>query len=377
MIRRLTVQLQGVNVFRSADGGHSWSSPVIGIPDIPGTYAILDKDWITVDNTTGPGQGTVYVAATQLNGAQYGIYVGTSTDGGATFTETEAVPVSLKADLQVQGADLVVTPDHALHLFYWQQNDITGANASIQEAVLSPGHKWGPSKTVVAQAVANTNDDLGLNGGFRTNTFPQAAVNPVNGDIYLVYGDVGKAAGDKADAYFIENSGHGWSSPLRLNDDTAANDQWFPALAVSPDGSHVGVSWYDRRLDPANSLIDRYGVIGSISGHVVSWGNNFRITTQSFPVVIGQDPVIASTYMGDYDTAAADNGFFYVSFASNQNADATHVHQPDVFLAKLTWSGLPLVVQPNVVLVDAILSQAEKMSRMRHAEIDLEEIGNA
>jgi hypothetical protein len=39
---------------------------------------------------------------------------------------------------------------------------------------------------------------------------------------------------------------------------------------VTGDGSHIGIFWCDRRLDPANSLIDRFGVIGTISGHTIS-----------------------------------------------------------------------------------------------------------
>jgi len=45
---------------------------------------------------------------------------------------------------------------------------------------------------------------------------------------------------------------------VKLNDDTSATDQFYPALAVSEDGT-VAASWYDRRLDPnANLLIDRF-----------------------------------------------------------------------------------------------------------------------
>jgi hypothetical protein len=184
---------------------------------------------------------------------------------------------------------------------------------------------------------------------FRTNAFPMVAVNPANSqDLYVVYDDVGKASGDKADIYFTQssNGGTSWSTPIKVNDDTTTHDQWQPALAVTPDGTHIFITWYDRRNDPNNSLIDRYGVIGSISGSTVSFGANFKITepdagatTTSFPAVAGQDPHIASDYMSDYDVATADNNYFYTTWGDNRLSDAAHANQPDVRFEKISTSG--------------------------------------
>ncbi len=116
-----------------------------------------------------------------------------------------------------------------------------------------------------------------------------------------------------------------------MNDDATSNDQWQPAIAVTPDGADVGVFWYDRRLDPANSLIDRYGAIGTVSGSTVAFGANFRISDTSFPAVYGQDPVVNPSYMGDYDQAAADNNFFYTTWGDNRDTG----QGPNVRLAKI------------------------------------------
>jgi hypothetical protein len=115
---------------------------------------------------------------------------------------------------------------------------------------------------------------------------------------------------------------------------------------VTPDGSHVGVFWYDRRNDPTNdALIDRYGVIGSVSGSTVTFGANFRVTSTNFPAVFGSDPYVNGTYMGDYDTAAADNTNFYTSWGDNRLTTA-----PDVMYATVaisTFAGpAALVVSP-------------------------------
>ena len=134
------------------------------------------------------------------------------------------------------------------------------------------------------------------------------------------------------------DGGATWSK-VKLNDDGTTRDQWQPALAVTPDGNHVGVFWYDRRLDANDGNIDRYGDVGSVSGAAVTFGSNFRITDTSFPAVVNQDSLINSTYMGDYDVAVADNGGFYLTWGDNRLADAAHAHQPDVRFAKIPLAG--------------------------------------
>src|SRR5207244_2002050 len=95
---------------------------------------------------------------------------------------------------------------------------------------------------------------------------------------------------------------------------------------------------YDRRLDTANSLIDTFGAVANIdtSSHSVSFQANFRISSESFPVVVGADPVINSSYMGDYDQADADNGNFYFTWGDNRNLNTTGIrHQADVRFVKI------------------------------------------
>ena len=64
------------------------------------------------------------------------------------------------------------------------------------------------------------------------------------------------------------------------------NDQWMPVLAVKPDGTQLFMGWYDRRSDTNNSLMDVYGRWAGIGTNgAVSFGNEFRISTVSFPPV--------------------------------------------------------------------------------------------
>jgi hypothetical protein len=69
-----------IQVFRSDDNGATWMAPVNGTPG----GSSEDKEWITVDNFAGAGNGNVYLVSRRF-GAGPGIYFFRSTDQGATF----------------------------------------------------------------------------------------------------------------------------------------------------------------------------------------------------------------------------------------------------------------------------------------------------
>jgi hypothetical protein len=336
-----------IDVNRSFDGGATFQTAVNATPGF-GSNDSLDKPWIAVDNFPGQGQGNVYVAFspylfTSTGLRDQGIYLTRSTDGGASWGPSGGVPIMTPKGNQdavsAAGAFVAVGPDHSVYVFWWDFSD--GATIRVSKST-DFGATF--SKPIIAAGLKTHggNGDLGLTdssgNSFGTNAFPQAAVNPVTGDIYVVYDDQGPNSQDKADIYFTESTdgGNTWSKPLRVNDDTTNNDQWFPALAITPDGNHVGIFWYDRRLDPANNLIDRFGVIGDVSGHTVNFRPNFRVTDESFPPAFNIDhPVVRPNYMGDYDSASADNSYFYTTWGDNRLSDAFFANQPDVRFAKI------------------------------------------
>jgi hypothetical protein len=336
----------GVNVFRSTNNGVTFGQPINGAPGLVQGVDHEDKPWIAVDNNPGPGYGNVYLVWRDFSSAsKNGILFSRSTDDGLTWGPSGGMPITTPSSnlfVSDQGAYVTVGPDHSVYVFWW---DFNKGPAILMRRSTDQGQTFGDAVTVTGLKTHGGNGSLGLtdNAGraFNTNAFPQAAVNPVTGDIYVVYNDEGNGSADKADVFFTESSDGGkhWSKPLRVNDDATNNDQWQPALAVTPDGSHVGIFWYDRRLDPANNLIDRFGVIGSVSNHNVTFAANFRITDVSFLPAFDQDPFFvnagAGGYMGDYDMATADNNYFYTTWGDSRLADAFFANQPDVRFAKI------------------------------------------
>jgi hypothetical protein len=347
--------LSNIQVYTSTNNGQSFNAPVDGTP---GTSFSQDKEWIRVDNFPGTGQGNLYLVNRDFDVGN-GIIFYKSTDHGQTFGPTNGVLIASGAGGNVQGPNVAVGPDHSVYVAYY--DDVTGP---AQQLRIRRSTDFGAtfSKSVKITDLVTTgqpNGNLGL--GFRTSPFPQMVVNPVNGDVYIAYADL-SASGD-ADVFFTMSTDQGatWSAPQRVNDDTTTTAQWQASLAVSPDGQHVFMGWYDRRLDPNDQMIDTFGEVAQVNTgtHAVTFKPNFRITNASFPAVFGTDGDVNGVYMGDYDESAADSNFFYYSWGDNRLPSA-----PDVRLARIPIAGPagPTVTltapsgtistQPNAVTID-------------------------
>jgi hypothetical protein len=338
----------GLDVFHSDDGGATWSAPAQGAP---GKNGFQDKEWIAVDNFSGPGQGNVYLANRDF-GSGNGIYFYRSTNQGATFGPNGGTAIATAG--ATQGAFVTVTPDHAVEVYWFD-----GAFIRMRKST-DQGLTFGATVNVVSNLVGGVNGDLGLTGirqgtataaGFRSNEFPHAAVNPVNGNIYVTYANRGAGA-DKADIFLKQSTDGGatWSAAVKVNDDTTTTDQWQPTLAVTPDGSTLGIFYYSRQEDPANNLFKYYGRIATISGSTLTFTPSFAVSDTASLPEFGRDALVNSIYMGDYNTAYGAPGAFYVSWSDNRFnlPNGAPRKEPDVFFNKITL-GLQVVSTDPVV----------------------------
>src|SRR5215470_958720 len=135
----------GIMVFRSDDNGATWAAPVQGAP---GKSGFQDKEWITVDNFAGAGNGNVYLVARDF-GAGNGIYFFRSTDNGDTFGPsggTLIVPGS-------QGAFVAVGPDHSVYVFWY-----AGLTLQMRKST-DQGLTFGAPVTVASGLVGGVNGD--------------------------------------------------------------------------------------------------------------------------------------------------------------------------------------------------------------------------
>lgn len=318
-----------IPVFKSTNGGQSFGAPVNGIPG----GSDLDKDWMAIDNFNGAGKGTIYVCATDFGFSPARIVVTHSTDGGATFGPSGGVILSSTG--QSQGCSVAVAPDHSVSVAYFRGN---APNALFIRRSTDGGVTFGAEHLVASLNTTSINGGLGLNGGFRTNSFPNLAISPTSGELIVTYNDDPGAGTDNGDVYatWSTDSGTTWSTPLRVPNDNA-HDQFTPTVAITPNGRRAMFGYYSRDDDPNNLQFHRRARIERIRGNgsLAASGRSFRLGPNN-PPVIGQDPVINPTYMGDYDqNFAPTNDAILSSWSDNRDGDSFHGNQPDVRFASV------------------------------------------
>ncbi len=322
-----------IQFWKSTDNGATFGPPVNCTPGNRATDS-MDKEWITVDNFAGTGQGNIYHFWRNFGGGTMGngMRFTRSTDGGATWGPTRPW-VTIEASAG-QGAWPAVGPDHAVYCAWLSTGNVIKVRKSTDLGVT-----FGLAVTAYTVVSQGVNGDLGLSPGFRSNTFPQVVVNPTNANqIFMAVPDKGAGA-DKANVYLITSTDGGatWGAAVQVNDDATTTDQWQPSLAISPDGTKLFYGYYSRQNDPSNLMIDNYCRVGTVSGGGVAFGASQRISTVSFPAAFGHDPVVNGVYMGDYDHTTGDNSNFYHTWGDNRNRNFNNTqNQPDVYFAKIS-----------------------------------------
>jgi hypothetical protein len=354
----------GIFVLKSTDGGRTFGQPVAVYLD-PTLKTFSDKPWIAVDTSSRPTQGNVYVvwnldSNTAANDDQevrsstdaapptvqrlpesrpsptlqsgppnsqldMQIVFARSTDGGHTFS----APLRISGPDQgrVLGAMPVVGPDGSITVIY---TIFDKESATAIYAVHSTDAGLSFSAPVLAHAIVGLPYHLS-NGTFRNFTLPDLAVDPVTGALYLVWSDYRM---HQADVLFSRSTdgGQTWSVPLRVNDDPPHNgaDHFMPAVAVARDGV-ITVSWFDRRRDPTDHLIDTYLAQSNNGG--ITFGRNRRVTTTNWdPAIDAPEPEGKpdDTFIGDYEALCADNRFAHPLWNSTQNGRTQEIYMANV-----------------------------------------------
>ncbi len=264
-----TDEPNGLFMYKSTDGGMSWSDPTTVINGVPGVFE--DKELIACDRSDGQYNGHLYVVWTRFWMTH--ILLSRSTDQGNSF----------EPPVQVSDIDGVQWPVPCI-----------GANSEVYVAWVNfdPGAIRFDRSTDGGQTfgsdmtVQNVSFVAGyINGNISVYSFPAMDADitsgPFHGSIYCAYMDYSSGFTD-TDIYFTRSTDGGmtWSQRSRINDDTLDNgcDQFHPWLTVAPDGS-ITVVFLDRRLDSENLLMDLYMTTSADGGD--TWSANTRITTES------------------------------------------------------------------------------------------------
>ncbi|GJG85564.1 hypothetical protein tb265_07450 [Gemmatimonadetes bacterium T265] len=138
-----------------------------------------------------------------------------------------------------------------------------------------------------------------LNSFFRVNSFPSIAVDSRRGHVFVAWGDYRLGS---AKAFIVRSADRGESwNRARAVSNVSPNDQLFPWVATTPDGS-PNVVYYDRRNEPDNFFLSVYLNTGRGGG--LQFDPVVRVTTgPSNP-----DVQFGGTCIGDYIGMAATTG---------------------------------------------------------------------
>lgn len=231
-------------VFASDTSGYQWSAPVYAHGG--------DKQWMTVDRTSGVGEGNIYSHWNVSYSAVPGMDFNRSTNLGASFDTPVEMPASPYWGTTTVGPDGTV---YVVGVSWEGPHPISVARSTT---IADPGNPLGFDDSVsvdlggepVAFAGSASPNPGGLHG--QVWIASDHSGTATHGNLYVL-GSVDPVGTDPLDVHFTRSTDGGstWSAPVRINTDVQASNawQWFGTLSVAPNG-RIDVIWNDNRNDP-------------------------------------------------------------------------------------------------------------------------------
>jgi hypothetical protein len=348
----------GITVSKSTDGGLTWGEPSIVHTDgvdsagnpLP-TDIANDKEWITVDQTTG----TIYVTWTQFGPTGSPIVVSKSTDGGSTWSAPRQVnPAFTPGGITLfsSGSNPKIGRNGELYIAYESavcqtlNCDQPTDHDAIIMAKSTDGGATFENVEVAADFDFPFNPDTGrdtLTGeNFRINSFPQFAIDAVTGRLWVTWADDrngqydanGNSIKTNGDVFVVTSSnGKNWNQFYQLG--TSA-DEVYPAIAAY--NARVVVTFYTRAYDPNGIGLD-YAYVDATGLGNLKHTTVTRITTQTanpqiqflgIGLVTGE--VLQGEFIGDYTAVTMGSDFtFHPSWTDFRGNPGTTLPNQDAY----------------------------------------------
>jgi hypothetical protein len=322
---------------RSADNGKTWSDPVVAVPPFlsGGPFYGTEGPVMKIDtNPRSPRRNTIYIYANAVRIDFFKkpvfdsvLLVSRSTDRGRTWTTAQVDPVQHFPTLQAH-ADIVIGRDGTLYLsalrcaFTGPSGDCGG---TVEEMIVSKsidgGRTW--SRPGLIHRVT-LSPDTGTCAPF--GCLPNTKERVVDPPTIAIDESAGPNAGT---LYEVDNTyqqgylhvqvsrskdgGATWSPPVRVAPESDTHDQFFPWLDVSRSGI-VGVTWMDRRNDPANISYEEFAAVSADGG--ATFPVNYQLAAQpSNPNNDGN----GGGFMGDYSGNVWVGETLYAAWTDTSN----------------------------------------------------------
>ncbi len=342
----------GQSVAYSDNQGTSWTVKAVA-PSPPGFQSMLDKNHMWIDNSTSSAfNGHLYDAWTTFGGSNDGqIGVSRSADDGLTWSSVVHVSAAANALGHNQGVNIKTGPNGEVYVV-WAIYDNSSAdeNALAMARSLDGGVTWLPAARIINNIrgirVHHVTENM------RVNSFPSVAVDLSDGDnrgnIYVVWSNVntpGVNTGSGVEVYLIKSSDKGltWSTPLKVNTDPLGTNKqhYLPWITCDPANGNVAVVFYDNR----NATPTQAEAWCSVSTDGAQTFTDFAVSDVAFtPSPI---PSLATGYMGDYLSIAAQDGMVYPCWTDTRSGHAMTYVSP-FYLAPVLHEAF-IAYQSNVL----------------------------
>ncbi|MGH9165616.1 MAG: hypothetical protein ACRDZW_08920, partial [Acidimicrobiales bacterium] len=346
---------QDIIVWRSRDGGRSFTAPVTVPGSNVGAFSFSVQAGITVDTTRTkhPNGPAIYVTWYNFPNFPSSIetFVSVSEDGGATWSPAAGHEVA--GEYQQFGSP-AVGPEGNLYVAYKDPNNFGPTAAGAAQAncpVNTPAiSRTGtcPIRVLRSTDGGRSFDSAGPNGAagfpvavaaFDDLTLAEGPgiVTTPGGEVLVTYASLSDATprpGCQRDLdVFVARSTDKavtWGAPVRINDDACDSGarQRDPWISVAPNG-RVDAVFYDDRNDVDHALGDAYYTSSSDGGR--SFGPNRRVSDRSFDARVMFTPRASGFQSKEFDTvngiASAPNaavvswGDSRGTFANTQQGD--------------------------------------------------------
>jgi len=307
---------------KSTNNGRSWSPPAVAVPSLNG--GLTDKPWLEVDtNPTSRFKNSLYISITQFDpNGDTQITLTHSHDGGKTWKVGFVGPLRIFPGSIDQFSDIAIGADGTVYLTWLHcpttgsTGDCGGTTATMYLTRSGDGGKtWTRPHAIFKAALAP--DTCNAYYGCLPNTMEEIIDIPViavdnskgahKGNLYVAYYNW-TGTYMKMMVATSTNGGKSWTrKPVAPASDK--HDQFFQWINVNDDGV-VGVTWMDRRNDPANINYEAFGAFSTNGG--TSFTKNVDLSTApSNPFNDG----FGGGFIGDYTgNGWAGRNRLYISF---------------------------------------------------------------
>ncbi|MCX6246461.1 MAG: T9SS type A sorting domain-containing protein [Bacteroidetes bacterium] len=301
-------------VFKSTNGGAAWNAGV----DARGG----DKQWMTLDRTSGTGSGNIYSFWTSYYSVCLPGFFTRSSNGGSSFEDC----------VQVGGnpywGNMAVGPDGELYCAGGGAVDGLMVSKSINAQVPGSSIIWNFSTQIYMDGYVTGSapiNPVGILG--QANVAVDCSSGPGRGNVYVLAALQRISNGDPGDVMFARSTdgGHTFSTPLQINDDGSfINTQWLAVMSVAPNG-RIDVAWLDTRDDL--TYTDQSALYYSYSNDQgATWSVNEKLS-ESFDPHVGYPQ---QDKMGDYFDMVSDNTGAHLAWTNTLNGEE------DVYYSHIT-----------------------------------------